>query len=126
MNKRGLKHFFDLMFLVVVSFFMLIFIGMALNIGVNNSNDDSLDAWEIAKIGLSGPLPLLLQLNNQPQVAVGVFAGLDIDQAIANARVVEGYTVTTCYDLVKEEHCNQYKFAGKMCKWENNVCQNDE
>ena len=51
MNKKGLKHFFDLMSMVVFGFFMLLFISMALNIGVNNSNEASISELDALTLG---------------------------------------------------------------------------
>ena len=122
MNKKGLKNFFDLIFFGVVSFFMLLIIGTFLMIGVNNSNDQSIiniESFTTVTAGLTGTIYNINKLYD--------FSNVNLEQAVLQTQILEGQAITTCYDYLKEQDCtnNKAKISAK-CKWENNICQNDE
>ena len=128
MNKKGLKHFFDLMSMVVFGFFMLLFISMALNIGVNNSNEASISELDALTLGFGAAGVVYYYVSNYvsnlDNAEIDVFSNMDINEAIRNAQVVEGYTAVTCFDLGEKQCSGQ--MAGYKCIWKDGVCQNDE
>lgn len=120
MNRKGmLDDLFDLLFTVIVGFFLFFFLNGVLNAGINQSHDRSLRELDSFRLKDSA-------LNNlKVQVQEGVLNDpASINQQVAASRVLEGRTITSCADYWREHDCDvdSLSIAGGDCTWINGAC----
>ena len=116
MNKRGMMDdMFDFLFTVIVSFFLLFFLSMILNSGVERSQDASLDRVGEVKMFSSAISNLRVNYYNynleiDPD---------NVDEIISNTQVVGGKTITTCSDYLSPDSCAKdlAKVGDTFCDW---------
>tara|TARA_Y100000310_G_scaffold344364_1_gene456772 strand:- start:13052 stop:13414 length:363 start_codon:yes stop_codon:yes gene_type:complete len=118
MNKKGLKHFTDLIMTVVIGFFMILFIGITLNLAVSDSHQSSLGLVEAYDYLTGGISNVLYQSNTQT-----IPLKINTNEAIRNSKIINNELVTTCFDITLEQDCNKYKPNNKECIWKDNICQ---
>ncbi len=124
-KKAQVDDLFDLIFTVVISFFLLFFVNAALLNTVEQSQSASLrDAADANKI--------LSAINNlRVQANMGSTLNPEkINQKIEQSRVLGGKVITTCFDYYTQEDCNNDVIgitadSADYCQWneEQKVCQ---
>ncbi len=124
MNRKGmLDDVFDLLFTVIVGFFLFFFLNGVLNAGVNQSQDRSLAGLDSFRLKESA-------LNNlRVQVQEGALDNpASIDQRIAASKVLEGRTITSCSDYWREHDCivdilDILEVIDGSCVWQDGRCR---
>ena len=120
-----LDDLFDLIFTVVISFFLLFFVNAALLNTVEQSQTASLrDAADANKI-LSAITNLRVQANMGSTLNPA-----EINQKIEQSEVLGGKVITDCYDYYAREDCDNdviglYAQSPDYCQWSDSqkICQ---
>ncbi len=120
-HKKGmLDDLFDLMFTVLVGFFLFFFLNGVLNAGIDRSHDQSLlhlDSFRVKDSAIN---------NLNVQVQEGVFTDpRQIEHRIALSSVLEGRVITSCSDYWREHDCvvDTMKVTDGSCVWRDGVCR---
>lgn len=121
MNRKGmLDDLFDLLFTVIVGFFLFFFLNGVLNAGINQSHERSLlelDSFRLKESAIN---------NLWVQVQEGVLNDpASINQQVAASRVLEGRTITGCSDYWREHDCivDTLDITDGSCTWQDGRCR---
>lgn len=125
-HKRGmLDDLFDLIFTVVISFFLLFFVNAALLNSVQQGQEASLREVAEANKIFSALANLRTQANTGPALDPA-----QIETKITQSQVLGGRVITDCYDYYASEDCNHdavglYAQSPDYCRWNEaqKVCQ---
>ncbi|MBU0727479.1 hypothetical protein KKA95_02235 [Patescibacteria group bacterium] len=117
-GKKGMMDdLFDFFFTLAASVFLLLFIGAALRGGIESSNQQSLNEVADFKQIDSAINNLRVLLNEGTNLET-----IDIDEMVRNSQVLGGYTITTCYDYIKDIDCTPDPIGVGPCIWVNDKC----
>lgn len=118
MNKRGmLDDLFDLLFTVIISFFLLFFVNAALLSTVEQSQSVSLKEAATMNQALSAITNLRVQVHQGAAINPS-----EIESKIASSKVLGGRVITGCEDYYASEDCNNdvvglYTKSADSCQW---------
>lgn len=118
-NKKGmLDDVFDLLALVIIPVFGLLFLNLALNQNIINSHQASLENVQDFRRLDSAISNIRIQLQSGETIEPE-----EIDKLIAESKVLGGRVITNCRDYRKKEDCAQdivglHKDSAGKCLWE--------
>lgn len=114
-----LDDLFDLLFTVIVGFFLFFFLNGVLNAGINQSHDRSLRQLDEFRLKESA-------FNNlNVQVQEGTLTDpQQIDRLLLTSQILEGRTITSCVDYWREHDCvvDVLQVTDGSCAWQDNKC----
>tara|TARA_Y100000310_G_C20575830_1_gene760356 strand:- start:619 stop:1038 length:420 start_codon:yes stop_codon:yes gene_type:complete len=116
----------DFILTVFFSFFLLMFIGMILNGGIDKFNDQTeknVDDFKRLNLAIHN-----LRMQSAADIEINI---ADIETQIEKSKIVDGKIVTSCNDYTNENQCNKdvvelyHKNKNRNCQWveTENLCQ---
>jgi len=119
MNKKGmLDDLADFLFTIFASFFLLVFISMALTGSIDEDNKEALSKISEFKRFDAGTNNLRVQMYGGHNLE-----DTDLDQMVAYSRTYQGRTIVNCADYYTKKDCDAdivelyYANGGRRCKW---------
>ena len=118
-NKKGmLDYVLDVLVMVIVPLFGLLFLNLVLSQNISGRQQASVENIADFKRLDSAASHLLLQLQSGEAIEPS-----EIDQLIAQSKVLGGKTITSCQDYWNKEDCRQdivglHQDANGRCRWE--------
>jgi len=122
-KKAMMDDFFDLIFTVMVCFFLLFFINFTLQSSTNNSNKQSLEHLADYKRLDSAITNLRVQLSQHHNLN-----HKNIPTLIENSKIIGGKVITNCRDYFAKEDCAKdivnihSSYSDNLyCEWNDNL-----
>lgn len=122
LNKKAMMDdFFDLIFTVMVSFFLLFFLNFTFQGSVETSNKQSLEHLADFKRLDSAINNIRVQLHDGESLE-----GKDLPHLIQNSKILGGKVITNCRDYFTKEDCTTDQVSihtenNLVCSWNNNL-----
>ncbi len=101
-RKAMMDDFFDLIFTVMISFFLLFFLNFTFQRSVDNSNQQSIENVADFKRMESALNNLRVQIHEGQNLEEK-----DITTLIKNSKILAGKTITSCFDYETQIECEK-------------------